>query len=132
VLASIEAGLAWMRDWLIIDTKAVEAGAEAFKNQQTWIITSAQMGLGFILPFVLMFVAIPLESLIHSLRTVLGVIGVGMLHSLAWVLRLVGNVAHHTGNALLHLYDAIIFLPLLIEKLFRQRHDPQSERASVI
>lgn len=133
VLASIEAGLAWMRDWLIIDTKAVEAGAEAFRNQQTWIITSAQMGLGFILPFVLMFVAIPLESLIHSLRTVLGVVGVGLLRSLAWLLRLIGNVARHTGNALLHLYDAIIFLPLLIEKLFRQRtHDQESERASII
>ncbi|MBI3562446.1 MAG: hypothetical protein HY080_12110 [Gammaproteobacteria bacterium] len=118
-LACVEAGLAWMRDWLIIDTKSVELGADAFKNQQTWIITAAQMGLGWVLPYILMFVAIPLESFIHSLRTVLGVAGIVILRSLAWLFRIIGNVVRFAGKALLHLYDFIIFLPLWVESLFK-------------
>ena len=125
VLACVEAGLAWMRDWLIVDTKSVELGAEAFKNQQTWIITTAQMGLGFILPFILMFVAIPMETFVHSLRTVLGIVGVGFLHFLAWFLRIIGNTAFVMGRVLVHLYDLIIFLPLWIEKMFRARESDE-------
>lgn len=121
ILASIEAGLAWMRDWLIVDTKSIEAGLEAFRNKQTWIITAAQMGLGFILPFILMFVAIPLESFIHSLRTVLGVCGVGMFQGLAWFLRLIGNVSRFMSKTIIHFYDFIIFAPLWIERMVRQR-----------
>ena len=39
-----------------------------------WITTAAQMGMGFTLPFALVFVAIPLETFVHSLRTVLGLL----------------------------------------------------------
>ena len=39
------------------------------------------MGMGFILPFALVFVAIPLETFVHSLRTVLGLIGIGILRA---------------------------------------------------
>jgi hypothetical protein len=123
ILASIEAGLAWMRDWLIVDTKSVEVGLEAFRNKQTWIITAAQMSLGFILPFILMLVAIPLESFIHSLRTVLGVCGVGLFHGLAWGLRLIGNISRFMSKTIIHFYDFVIFAPLWIERLVRQRID---------
>ena len=40
------------------------------------------MGMGFILPFALTFVAIPLETFVHSLRTVLGLVGIGILRAL--------------------------------------------------
>ena len=49
------------------------------------------MGMGFILPFALVFVAIPLETFVHSLRTVLGLVGIGLLRALALVLRVLGN-----------------------------------------
>ena len=132
-LASVEAGLAWMRDWLITDTKSVEAGLDSITGQQTWITTTTQMGLGFILPFILTLVAIPLESFIHSLRTVLGVIGVALLWSFAWVFRVLGNGVQFAGKSMIHLYDLIIFLPLWIEKLFRAReHEVGSDTASTI
>ena len=58
-----------------------------FGNEFLWITTAAQMGMGFILPFALTFVAIPLESFVHALRTVLGLLLAGALRGLAAVLR---------------------------------------------
>ncbi|MGM0680234.1 MAG: hypothetical protein ACQESY_10265, partial [Pseudomonadota bacterium] len=92
-------------------------GEEALQGGYLWITTAAQMGLGFMLPFALVFVAIPLESFVHSLRTVLGIIGVGFLRSLAWLLRFVGNISRYAARVLENIYDLVIFAPLLIERL---------------
>ncbi len=66
LLASIEAGLAYMREVLLQDelaTTALLRGSEVtVENSSLWITTAAQMGMGFILPFALVFVAIPLET----------------------------------------------------------------------
>src|SRR6185312_17523169 len=76
LMASIEAGLAYMREVLLQDelaTSSLLRGDTALSvNQHLWITTAAQMGMGFILPFALVFVAIPLETFVHSLRTVMG------------------------------------------------------------
>jgi hypothetical protein len=56
------------------------------------------MGMGFILPFALVFVAIPLETFVHSLRTVLGLIGIGLMRALSLVLRVLGNGFRHLGT----------------------------------
>ena len=69
LLASIEAGLAYMREVLMQDelaTSALLRGSEAsIENGFMWITTAAQMGMGFVLPFALVFVAIPLETFKH-------------------------------------------------------------------
>src|SRR5580692_1613389 len=75
LMASVEAGLAYMREVLLQDELATSAllrgdGAGSLVNGYLWITTAAQMGMGFILPFALVFVAIPLETFVHSLRTV--------------------------------------------------------------
>jgi hypothetical protein len=80
-----------------------------------WITTAAQMGMGFILPFALVFVAIPLETFVHSMRTVIGVIGAAFLRAVAFTLRLVGNLFRYMGRVLVNLYDLIIFGPLWLE-----------------
>ena len=85
------------------------------------------MGMGFILPFALTFVAIPLESFIHSLRAVLGLIGVGLLRLLAHSLRLLGNLSRHGGQMLLQVYDVLIFLPLWIEGWLNRRRATTEE-----
>jgi len=82
VMASIEAGLAYMREVLLQDELATNAllrsdTAGALVNAHLWITTMAQMGMGFILPFALVFAAIPLETFVHSLRTVVGLTGIG-------------------------------------------------------
>ena len=119
LLASIEAGLAYMREVLLQDelaTTALLRGSEAaIENNFLWITTAAQMGMGFILPFALVFVAIPLETFIHSLRTVVGLAGIGLLRTLALLLRVLGNGFRHLGTLTERLYDLPLFVPLWLE-----------------
>jgi hypothetical protein len=96
-----------------------------------WITTVAQMGMGFVLPFALTFVAIPLETFIHSLRTVLGLLTVGVLRTLATILRMVGTILRSVGPFLAEIVDAIAFLPVWIEGLFRDPSAPKRSRTQV-
>ncbi|MDF1881544.1 hypothetical protein JHD50_09560 [Sulfurimonas sp. MAG313] len=123
LLASVEAGLAYMRELLSADDAALVAGLlggaslEVVNESGRWITTAAQMGMGFILPFALTFIAIPLESFIHSSRTVIGVIGAAFLRVFAVSLRFLGSLSRYSGKSLLHIYDVFIFFPLWIEGL---------------
>jgi hypothetical protein len=137
LLASVEAGLAYMREILMQDSQATLAllsdtgGVEVVENSALWITTASQMGLGFILPFALTFVAIPLEAFIHSIRTIIGIFAVSLLRILEWLLRLIGNIFRSFGKIFVHLYDLLIFLPLSIEKLIVTRISPDKSTASV-
>jgi hypothetical protein len=120
LMASVEAGLAYMREVLLQDELATssllrgDAVASAI-NPHLWITTAAQMGMGFILPFALVFVAIPLETFVHSLRTVMGLLAIGILRLLALVLRVLGNGSRHLGTLTQQVYDLLLFVPLWIE-----------------
>jgi hypothetical protein len=119
-LACVEAGLAYMREILLQDELATSAllrgGDETgYQVQFQWITTAAQMGMGFVLPFALTFVAIPLETFVHSLRTVFGVSTVGFLRGFAIVMRTVGDAIRYIGKAVVDIYDVVIFLPLWLE-----------------
>jgi hypothetical protein len=119
-LACVEAGLAYMREILLQDelaTSALLRGGDGagYQIQFQWITTAAQMGMGFLLPFALTFVAIPLETFVHSLRTVLGITTVGFLRGFAVLLRFFGDAFRYLGKALVDIYDVVIFLPLWLE-----------------
>src|SRR5512146_1198748 len=110
-----------MRDMLIQDKQALlqslaAAPAVAGDGWLGRIPTAGQMVLGFILPFALAFVAVPLESFIHSARTV----GVA--------LRVLANLVRQASRALVHAYDVLIVLPLLAEHLVRSRRTRAPER----
>ena len=120
LMASIEAGLAYMREVLLLDEMATNAllrgdNSAALVNSHLWITTAAQMGMGFVLPFALVFVAIPLETFVHSLRTVVGLAASALLQALALVLRLLGNGCRHLGSLACRVYDLPLFVPLWIE-----------------
>ena len=121
ILATVEASLAYMRDLLALDREALTqslAGTGVVAEAEfRWIPSIGQMIMGFILPFALAFVAIPLESFIHSLRTVLGMIALSVIHALAFTARLLGGTARQVANMLVSLYDLFIMLPLGIERL---------------
>lgn len=122
-LASVEAGLAFMREVLMQEDLAVSAQlrggeVEAATSGVYWITTAAQMGMGFILPFALTFVAIPLENFMASARTVIGLLTTFFLRILSVVLRLLGTAALRIGSLLVRLYDIVIFLPLWLENLY--------------
>ena len=125
LLASVEAGLAYMREILMQDELAtaelLRGGQTVVQSDYLWITTAAQMGMGFTLPFALVFVAIPLETFVHSLRTVLGLAGSGLLRAAHLVCALLGGLFLHAGTALARVYDIPIFMPLWIEAAYRKR-----------
>lgn len=134
ILAGVEAGLAYMREVLAQDDAALIAqlaGTGTAVMSQQWITSAAQMGMGFILPFALTFVAIPLESFIHAARTVFGVVAVLGLRALAFLFRLGGNICHHLGMLLVQLYDILAFAPLGVEKLIATRGAGRKSAPSV-
>ena len=81
-------------------------------SEALWITTAAQMGMGFILPFALTFVAIPLETFIQTLRHVLGMAAILAMRLGNLLLRITGSVLSQSAVLLQHLYDVAIFAPL--------------------
>src|SRR5437879_1579373 len=123
-LAGVEAALALMRDMLIADKQALLQSLSTVQAGPTegWvgrIPTAGQMLLGFILPFALAFIAIPLESLIHSARTVGGVLLTVLVRTLALALRIAAQAVRQASRVLIRLYDVAIVVPLLAERLVR-------------
>jgi hypothetical protein len=130
VLAGIEVALAFMRDLIAAENLRLKASlsgeaatvVEAAKT--SWVSnipTAGQMVMGFILPFALAFIAIPLESFISSSRTVIGVLLVLSIRSLGFVMRVLGNIVRQIGATIIHFYDVLIFLPLMLERVVRSR-----------
>lgn len=139
VLAGFEVALAVMRDQIVAADVALKAAlgsstaaAPAELGWVTKIPTAGQMVLGFTLPFALAFVAIPLEYLIQSGRTVLGAGLVVLLSALALVLRVLAGIIKQIGSGLCMLYDAVIFLPLIIEKWVLGRGAPPAGARPVL
>ena len=133
VLAGFEVALAVMRDQLVFLDMALKQSlgnaAAVVPMDATWITkipTAGQMVLGFTLPFALAFVAIPLEYFIQSSRSVFGTGLVLGFRALALLLRILGLLVKQTGNALCMLYDALIFAPLLIERMVVGRGNKDS------
>jgi len=131
IFAGIEASLAYMRDMLAADREALSqllTGVEVAEPPLRWIPSLGQMVMGFILPFVLTFVAIPLESFIHSFRTVSGLFIVWLLHVLVVIIRFIANVIYGVGRMLMNAYDLIIFIPLKIESSFTNNSDKKKDK----
>jgi hypothetical protein len=124
-LASVEAGLAYMREILLQDELATTAllrgGVDTVTNEALWITTAAQMGMGFVLPFALTFAAIPLETFVHTARTVIGMALAFVLRLLALTWRVLGNGCMQIGVVASHVYDLVIFGPLWIEHAIKAR-----------
>jgi len=138
-LAGIEAALALMRDLLIQDKQALLQSLATTQQIASGdpllarIPTAGQMLLGFILPFALAFVAIPLESFIYSARTVGGSTLVMLVRIAAFSLRVVGNFMRHLCKVLITMYDVLIVLPLLVERMVkasRSEDDAPDSRAA--
>lgn len=130
ILATVESSLAFMRDLLAADREALRqslSGIQAANPEFRWIPSLGQMIMGFVLPFALTFVAIPLESFIHSSRTVIGVTSVGSLRILSVTLRFIGSLFYNLGNMLISIYDLLIFIPLRFEELFHHYGHHQAE-----
>jgi hypothetical protein len=116
--AFVEAALAFMRDQIAGDNASLRqslSGVAPVDDENTvnsWIPMAGQMIMGFILPFALAFVAIPLESLLQSGRTVIGHLLGFILRALATVLRMLAVICRQIGRLLKSIYDLLV-TPLL-------------------
>jgi hypothetical protein len=121
ILAAIESSLALMRDMLLVDKASLMRDlASTAPPVSNGLLTSipmiGQMIMGFVLPFALAFVAIPLEHAMHSLRTVLGVFLVQAMRGLGFALRFAGMLFKRFPKVLEPAYDILIVIPLMIER----------------
>jgi len=121
ILAAIESSLALMRDMLIADKASLmrDLASATAPVSEGWISNipmAGQMIMGFVLPFALAFVAIPLESVVHSLRTVIGVLLVQTMRGTGFALRFTGVVFRRIAKVLELIYDIPIVIPLMIER----------------
>jgi len=126
VLAGVESSLAYMRDMLAADNAALAqslAGTVAVQAEFRWIPAIGQMMMGFMLPFALTFVAIPLESFIHSARTVFGSLMEFALRATAGAMELLAGFAPNVSTMLKFGYDFLIIVPLRLEGLWTRRTD---------
>ncbi len=128
-LASVEAALAFMRDLIMADkvaaTRALITGQSAAAVVKPGggvanIPMLGQMVLGFMLPWALAFIAIPFESFMTSARTVVGVLLVLLTRTIGFLLRISSNIVRNAVHLLVNLYDVVIFIPLVLERLVRK------------
>src|SRR5437868_12501011 len=135
-LAGVEAALALMRDMLIADKQALlhslaTVQAAASEGWVRRLPTAGQMLLGVIPPSALPFLAIPLESLIHSARTVGGAALIAFVRALSVLLRVTSQAVRQASRVLIRLYDVAIVVPLLAERFARQgRRSDRNVRAA--
>ena len=138
LFASMESALAITRDQIASDNAALKnllVGGESVDVEGTdisqMIPRAAQMLIGFLLPFVLIFVAIPFESLVESSRILLGNLVIQVLHFVALLLRLLSTAVRYLTDIILALYDIIVSLPLWIEHRLTQRPALVDEKSGI-
>jgi hypothetical protein len=122
LLASIEASLAVLREQLVeaemslMESLAGGGQGAVARATGSLIPVVGQAVLGFTLPWILAMIAVPLEMLIESGRHVVNRIIVLLLHGLGLVARFMAYVLQYAILLLAHLYDAIIMIPIQIER----------------
>jgi hypothetical protein len=124
LLAGVEASLAYVGDQLARELQLFQQSLDQTQGAQrvsTWIPVTGQMVIAFVLPFALTFGAIPLESLVKTGRTVVGISAAVALRCAAFALRVLGHLFLRLGRLGIQLYDLLIFPPLWVEGLLRYR-----------
>ncbi len=124
IFAGIEVSLTYISDILISDRESMVillTGVDVIESKLSLIPHIGQMVMAFILPFVLVFVIIPLEIFIHAFRVLLGIVMVILLGFLRLLIRVSSHFFYESGRLLIKFYDFIIFIPLKIERSMNQR-----------
>lgn len=122
MLACIEASLAVLREQIVESSNALKASlsgmaAPVADTASSRIPVIGQAVLGFILPWILAMVAVPLETMISTGGHIVLSVVAGLLHLGGMLSRLGGHAMRYLLAAARHVYDIYIVLPLQIEKL---------------
>jgi len=125
-LASVEAALAVLREH-IATTNAATTQALAGKvdtlvsAEGSQITVIGQATLGFILPWILAMVAVPLEMLIESSQHVLSKLLIFVVKLTGYLVGILGHILSTIMKMIIHIYDAYIIIPTQIENLFKSK-----------
>jgi len=130
LLAGMESALAML--WDRYTTQMMELH-QTLAGESNEIISGkiamiGQMIMGFILPLLLVFIAIPFEVFITSLRTILGILAAWSLRAVAFVIRLLGNLSLHAGRLSINIYDLMIFPALWVEGAIARRSNSGDDK----
>ncbi len=136
-LCGVEAGLAFMRESMVADKALLtsflvggeEGVSQAATQEHSNIPMIGQMMLGFVLPLILMFVAIPFESLIHTGRHVLGNVVVQICVLSSYLLRSLSLLIRQLNHSLKNIYDILCFAPIWVEHLIENRPKSVSHKS---
>lgn len=122
-LAAVESSLAVLREMIVEADAALKlalAGPEGALAAATTsrIPVVGQAVLGFVLPWIVAMVAIPLEMLLDSSRHVLAVLAAALVSGLGSLAFVLARVARALAHVLPGVYDAYVSVPLRIERAF--------------
>jgi hypothetical protein len=121
MLACIESSLAILREQIVESSSALRqslAGAAAVtETASSRIPVIGQAVLGFILPWILAMVAVPLETMISTGGHIVLSALTGLLYLGGMIARLGGHLMKYMLEAARHVYDIYIVIPLQIEKI---------------
>jgi hypothetical protein len=127
-LAAVESSLAILRELIVEADAALKLslageGAAVAEASASRIPVVGQAVLGFVLPWILAMVAIPLEMLLDSGRHVVTQLAALALSGLGSLAHGAGHAARSLSHALPNLYDVYIAIPLRIEQVLRTQRE---------
>jgi hypothetical protein len=89
--------------------------------------TFAQLILAGIIPWLLAAAALPLETIIRNSVFIVSIFASFLLIFISFVCKTISAIFKNVGVFLLAIYDFIIFLPLLAQRLYKQRQEGGSD-----
>ncbi len=122
MLACIESSLAILREQIVESSSALRQSLSGLAAPVANTATSripviGQAVLGFILPWILAMVAVPLETMISTGGHIVLSAVAGLLYLGSMIFRLGGHGMRYLLEAARHVYDIYIVIPLQIEKM---------------
>jgi hypothetical protein len=123
LLAGIECSLAVLREQIVASATALKSALAGASDRTvadpaaSRIPVVGQAVLGFILPFILAMVAVPLETLIATGGHIALSLASGLFLVFGTLSRLLAQGVRHGAEALRHGYDILIVIPLQIERI---------------
>jgi hypothetical protein len=123
-LAAVEASLAVLREYLVeseMTLRQALAGSQVPEAGLSALPVAGQATLGFILPWILALLAVPLEMLLESGQHVTSRAAAGLLALVGHLSRFLSYLVGYVIQILGHLYDAYIVLPAQLAQLWESR-----------
>ncbi len=123
LLACIESSLAILREQIVESSSALKHSLAGISEKSvsdpifSRIPVVGQAVLGFILPWILAMVAVPLETLISTGGHIVLTVTAGTLAVLSIAMRVLAHGGRYLVETLRHVYDIYIILPLQLERL---------------